>query len=232
VTGIRSLDDGNRREAAALLACAMRDNPLHIRVFGTDAARRELRLRHFFDVLLGHVLRHGCLLGASTGSTADTGRLVGVLGLIKPGRCRPGPYERLRIGAGILSGMSPATALQVWRWLGAWEKLDPDIPHWHVGPLAVRPGHRRQGIATELMDAGCSLIDTSDPAPAWLETDLERNTRFYRRFGFSLARQQMVLGVPDWFMIRPAGEPTRHGCMLTTSHHSHVRTTGSERGPA
>jgi SecD/SecF fusion protein len=37
---------------------------------------------------------------------------------------------------------------------------------------------------------------------AWLETDLEINSGFYRTLGFNLVRQEPVLGVWTWFMRR------------------------------
>lgn len=205
MTSIRPLAKDDRREAAHLLAQAMKDNPLHVQVFGRAEARRERRLRHFFFVLLGHVLRHGHLSGAWTAAPSCGEQLTGILGLLPPGHCRPRPPERLRIGAGILRCMPPVAAWRVWRWLDAWERRDPATPHWHIGPLAVHPAHRRQGIATMLMEAGCRMIDTAEPAPAWLETDLERNAEFYRHFGFAVTEQAAVLGVPNWFMMREGG---------------------------
>ena len=45
--------------AAVLLAEAMRDNPLHLRVFGVDPARREQRLQRFFGPLMRFVHANG-----------------------------------------------------------------------------------------------------------------------------------------------------------------------------
>jgi hypothetical protein len=39
---------------------------------------------------------------------------------------------------------------------------------------------------------------------AYLETDKPENVRFYERFGFEVVGEEEVLGVPNWFMIRPA----------------------------
>lgn len=197
--------------AAGLLACVMADNPLHVRVFGAGEARRQRRLQHLFGALLGHVLSHGQILGAfdpvaPNASPGCRGRLVGVLGLIRPGECRPGMFARLRLGTRIIARMPPGTGWQVWRWLSAWERDHPQFPHWHIGPLGVAVESRHQGIATRLMQEACSMIDTAPPAPAWLETDLADNARFYQRFGFITVRRQTVLDVENWFMIR---EPHR-----------------------
>lgn len=208
---IAPLAAGDRAQAAGLLARAMADNPLHVRVFGTDEARRQRRLRHLFSALLDHVQAHGELLGAFVAPASDVssdhrGQLVGVLGLIRPGKCRPGVLARLTLGTRIIASLPPWTGWQVRRWLSAWERHHPRFPHWHIGPLGVAAESRRQGIATRPMQEGCSMIDTAPPAPAWLETDLADNARFYQRFGFVTAGRKTVLGVENWFMIR---EPDR-----------------------
>src|SRR5690625_772637 len=194
---IRALTASEQGAATALLAAGMRDNPLHVRIFGADKAARERRLRRFMAPLLSHVGQNGTILGAS-----QEGELVGVIGLIRPGSCRPGLAERLRIGAELASGHDPLTLARIWRWLRIWERSEPASPHRHLGPLAVAASHRRQGIGSRLVEAACEIMDR-EPAPSWLETDLEVNVVFYRRFGFETVRQKPVLGVPNWFMGRP-----------------------------
>jgi hypothetical protein len=41
----------------------------------------------------------------------------------------------------------------------------------------------------------------------YLETETEDNVRLYARFGFNVTVKRRVLGVPNWFMQRPAGGP-------------------------
>ena len=40
---------------------------------------------------------------------------------------------------------------------------------------------------------------------AWLETDKERNVRFYAGLGFDVVDTTTVLGVTTWFMRRDPG---------------------------
>jgi len=193
---VREVPAGEQGAAVALLAAAMRDNPLHVRVFGADRHARERRLRRFLALLLGHVRQNGTVFGAYSGS-----RLIGVLGLIGPGRCRPGRIDRLRIGARIAAGNHPLILLRIYRWLRIWERSEPGFPHFHLGPLAVAAPYRRRGIVSRLMMAGCAAMD-ADGAPAWLESDLSVNVDFYRQFGFSSVTTKSVLGVPNWFLSR------------------------------
>ncbi len=182
--------------AIDLLAEGMRDNPTHVRVFGAEPIRRQRRLRRLLRLLVTHVWSRGSLIGAY-----EDGALIGVLGMLGPGCCRPGWIDTLRLASAIALTNLPFTTARIGHWLSTWARKDPAEPHWHLGPMAVRPTYRRQGIARRLMTQGLEKIDTQ-PAMAWLETDLEINVAFYETLGFSVSRQQKILGVSNWFMSR------------------------------
>lgn len=194
---IRELAGGSLDAAVSLLAEGMRDNPLHVRVFGRDPARRVQRLRRFMGPLVAHVHANGVLLGASV-----RGRLVGVLGLMEPGRCRPAGMHVLRFAVAIATRNPPWRAARILRWLAKWRSRDPREPHWHLGPMAVDAGFRRRGIARALMTHCCQLVDARG-GMAFLEADLEVNARFYESLGFVTTRRESLLGVPAWYMQRP-----------------------------
>lgn len=198
---IRNVPADELHSAIDLLAEGMRDNPLHVRVFGADRARRQQRLQRLLGMLVSHVQSSGTLLGAY----AD-GVLIGVLGMTAPGRCRPAWFDTVRLAAGIVVANPPATAMRARQWLMAWERNDPSEPHWHLGPMAVRPAFRRRGVARRLLTHACEHID-AQAGMAWLETDLAINVAFYETLGFSTSRQEKILGVTNWFMDRPAGSP-------------------------
>lgn len=193
---IRMLVTDELGDATALLAEAMGDNPLHVKAFGTDPRRRYRRLRRLLGQLVTHVHANGSLLGAC----AD-GEVIGVLGMLKPGRCRPTPWEVLRMGGAIVVGNPPIGALRVLRWLSAWARNDPIEPHVHVGPLAVAPAWRRQGVGRALMMQCCRHLDAHAKV-GWLETDLAINVTFYETLGYVVIRRELVLGVETWFMRR------------------------------
>ncbi|MHA6645550.1 hypothetical protein [Mesorhizobium sp. A623] len=88
---IRALVAAELREAAAILAQGMLDNPLHVAVFGTDVEHRQKRLMRLFRHLTAYIEANGQVLGAYA-----NGELVGVLGMIEPGGCRPALLDRLR----------------------------------------------------------------------------------------------------------------------------------------
>lgn len=194
---IRALGPDELPAAAALLAAGMLHNPLHVKVFGADPDRRQRRLRRFLDPLTAYVHANGEVLGAHVQD-----ELVGVLGMIAPGRCRPGLRERLSFARALLTAAPPPTLLRMQCWLAAWALEDPADPHWHIGPLAVQPEFRRRGIGRRLMTRCVEKVDAAGTM-AWLETDLEINAEFYRTLGFVVAAKRNVLGVPVWFMSRP-----------------------------
>ncbi len=199
---IRALASAEQRAAAAaLLADGMRDNPVHVQAFGADPVRRQRRLSRFLGELVRHVQAHDGLLGAFSQS-----ELIGVLGMMKPGHCRPSWPSAVRLAAVIVTTNPPIGTWRVARWLAAWARLDPREPHWHIGPLAVLSAQRRQGVGRRLMTHCCRRLDAL-AATAWLETDLEINVAFYETLGFVVVRQERVLGVPNWFMRRLPAQP-------------------------
>lgn len=197
---VRELAANELGAAANLLAAAMRDNPLHVKVFGVDAERRHRRLQRLLGQLAIHVHANGVLLGACA-----HGELVGVLGVLKPGRCRPAPRQLLRMAGAIIIGNPPLGILRIQRWLSTWKHRDPREAHTHLGPLAVSATWRRQGVARRLMEQCCEQLDALEEV-AWLETDLALNVAFYETLGFVVALEQTVLGVPNWFMRRVPGQ--------------------------
>jgi ribosomal protein S18 acetylase RimI-like enzyme len=88
-------------------------------------------------------------------------------------------------------------------WGGEWARRDPAEPHWHLGPVAVDPDSQGQGIGGAMLADFCARMD-GHGALVYLETDKSENVRFYEKFGFAVAAQGEVLGVPNWFMSRPA----------------------------
>lgn len=66
-------------------------------------------------------------------------------------------------------------------------------PHVYLSTLAVDPEHQGRGHGRELMKA---VLEQAEQAGrvCYLETELERNVGFYRRFGFEVADELVVPG--------------------------------------
>ena len=185
-------------EAIAVLSRGMRDNPLHIAVFGEDPERRQQQIERLFMSAARKLNWANHLVVARN---AD-GRIVGVCGTPQPGQCLPTPSDQARLMPTLL-GLGAGTAVRAIRWMGAWAKHDPKTPHWHLGPLAVDAHLQGQGIGSALMRVFCARMDAAG-ADAYLETDKAINVGFYNRFGFEVVAEEPVLGTPSWYMLRRA----------------------------
>ncbi len=209
---LRELQASEIEEAARVVGQGMRDNPANIRAFGgpasspdgkwalrlEDLERRSLALVRFFDPVLRGLSKRGIVLGAFR-----DGALVGVCGIARPGVCQPTLLEKVSVARSLVFGTKPGTSLRVLRWTSEWARRDPAEPHWHLGPVAVDPRLRGQGIGGAMLAHFCKRIDDC-AARSYLETDKSENVGFYEKFGFTLVAEAKVLGVPNWFMSRPA----------------------------
>ncbi len=97
----------------------------------------------------------------------------------------------------------PGSLVRAIRLSTAWGKLDPKEPHSHLGPLAVDAHLNGRGIGTQILHAYCRRLEEANET-GYLETETEDNVRLYSRFGFKVIAEERVIGVPNWFMRRPA----------------------------
>lgn len=176
----------------------MRDNPLNIAAWQLDDDTRQKVLTSFYESVGPGLFNRGSMLGAF-----QEGTLVGVCIVHSPGQCQPSNAEKLRILSTVLRRGNLRAMLRLLQWAGAWSQHDPKDPHWHIGGLAVDPLFQGQGIGGQLMTAFCEQVDGCN-GKAYLETDKQKNVGFYQRYGFQVNSESRVLGVPNWFMMRPS----------------------------
>jgi ribosomal protein S18 acetylase RimI-like enzyme len=193
---LRELYAAELPEAAKLVARAMCDNPVDLRVFAlADPARRNRALTRFFTAALRGQLRRGSIIAAY-----DEVTIVGAYAMTPPGDCQPRMWEKVRILPTVIIGNPPGTLVRVLSWVGEWSKRDPVESHWHLGPVAVAPEFQGRGVGTAMITDFCARLDPR--ALAYLETDKAENVRLYQRFGFKVVAEAEVLGVRNWFMSR------------------------------
>lgn len=183
--------------AAAVLGRGMRDNPLHAAALGEDPGLREQALAGVFRAFLAmEVTKKGLVLGAF-----DDEVLVGVFGMMRPGCCQLAAPEKITLLPRLLWHCGLRGTGKLLAQFGHWSRLDLAAPHWHLGPVGVQREMQGKGIGSLLLREFCRMVDDEGVA-AWLETDNEINVSFYRKHGFEVAAEQMVNGVPNWFMER------------------------------
>lgn len=190
---IRAMRENERIQAAGVAARGMRDNPMHVSVFGPDPDRRIAALERMFRALFR-------VSPAPPLVALRAGFVVGVCGAAPPGTCRLSAAALARmVGALSRNGVGPLR--NALRWFEGWSHRDPEGPHWHVGPVAVEGGLQGLGIGSRLLAALTADLDARGDE-AWLETDKAENVTFYRRAGFTVAADAEILGTPCWFLAR------------------------------
>lgn len=181
------MEKNDIRESASVLSVAMLNNPLHLAIFqgNGEKERREIE-RTFLELFL---------------------ELPGIVFLAKE--------KQHIVGVMRMKSCDGRKAVEIpedentfdWRksvWLSEWGRHDPVEQHWHLGPIGVLPTHQGSGIGSLLMERFCKEVDAC-PAAAYLETDLDKNVRFYEKFGFKVVAESEILGVTNRFMLRDSG---------------------------
>lgn len=196
---IRSIRYSEVPVAAAVLGRGMRDNPLHVAALGSDPSMRERALTGVFRSFLAmEATKKGRVVGAF-----KDGVMVGVCGMMRPGSCQLAPPERVVLLPRLLWHCGFGGTGKLMSQFGHWSKLDLATPHWHLGPVGIERELQGQGVGSLLLREFSRLVD-ADAAEAWLETDKAVNVSFYRKHGFEVVAEEVVNGVPNWFMGRKA----------------------------
>jgi len=178
--------------AARVLSLAMLENPLHLAVFQGRGEDERQEIEGMFTRLF-HELPGRILLARWES------QIVGVMRM-KPCQGRKPPKG----GVSEEEPLDQDSRVDLWH--SAWAEKDPTEPHWHLGPIGVLPEEQGRGIGTALMVNFCQRVD-QETRPAYLETDLPENVRFYEKFGFQVKAESLILGVRNSFMWRPAQRP-------------------------
>ena len=176
-------------EAVEVLSFAMLDNPLHVAIFQGKGEKERLEIEKMFFNLFNEL--PGIIFLAK-----EKGKIIGTM--------------RMKSCEGSKALESPKGAQDEndidWRksvWQAEWTRRDPSSLHWHLGPIGVLPSHQGSGVGSALMERFCQEVDACE-REAYLETDLDKNVRFYEKFGFELVAESDVLGVKNRFMLRAA----------------------------
>ena len=179
-------------DCVSVLAEAFVTSPLHLSAFGDGSIDQN---RRFFRLGLRNMF-----FGQAFVALAD-GALCGYIHFKASPYCLPAPEEIPNAAATLLKPLGEAVPKFV-QWFARWCHLDPQEPHVHLGPIGVAPGMQRQGIGTALMNRYIEQLE-QESAMGYLETDRPENVEFYKKFGFVVNHEEIVIGAPTWYMWRP-----------------------------
>jgi len=132
----------------------------------------------------------------------DSKRIVGVLNAAEWPGCQMPAGEKIRNAFAMVRIMG-LTLPRMFKLIGARARHDPRERHWHVGPIGVHPEVQGRGGGKALLTSFLAMADEQG-APVFLETDVERNVSLYKKFGFEIIGEEMILGVNNRFMWRAA----------------------------
>jgi len=175
------------QESARVLSVAMLNNPLHVAVFQGNGEKERMEIEKMFCALF--IELPGIVFLAK-----EKQNIIGVMRMKScGGRKAADPPKDVKDENNI-----------GWRksvWHTEWGRHDPLEQHWHLGPIGVRPTHQGSGIGSMLMERFCKEVDAC-LAKAYLETDLDKNVRFYEKFGFKIVSDFEILDVRNRYMLR------------------------------
>ena len=184
---ISFMEKSDIQKSAYVLSCAMLDNPLHVAVFQGNGEKERREIEKMFCELL--IELPGIVFLAK-----EKQNIIGVM--------------RMKSCQGRKVADVPKDTIDDndigWRkslWHREWGRHDPIEQHWHLGPIGVRPSHQGSGIGTMLMERFCREVDACY-AKAYLETEGDKNVRFYEKFGFKVVRESEIFDVKNRYMLR------------------------------
>lgn len=184
---ISFMEKSDIQESANVLSVAMLDDPLHVAVFQGKGEKERMEIEKMFCELL--IELPGIVFLAK-----EKQNIIGVM--------------RMKSCQGRKVADVPKDAIDDndigWRkslWHTEWGRHDPIEQHWHLGPIGVLPSHQGSGIGTMLMERFCREVDACF-AKAYLETEGDKNVRFYEKFGFKVVRESEIFDVKNRYMLR------------------------------
>ena len=184
---ISFMEKSDIQESAKVLSIAMLNAKLHIAVLQGNSEKERQEIEKMFCELLTEL--PGIVFLAK-----EKQNIIGVLIMKSCQGCKVADIPKDAIDENDIG----------WRksvWHTEWGRHDPLEQHWHLGPIGVLPTHQGSGIGSILMERFCKEVDAC-LAKAYLETDLDKNVRFYEKFGFKVVSESKIFDVKTPYMLR------------------------------
>ena len=181
------MEKNDIQESARILSIAMLNNPLHIAVFQGKGEKERLEIEKMFNDLLLQL--PGIVFLAKEKNN--------IIGVMRMKSCRGSKAKDDPKRSEDKNDIGRRKAV----WHAEWASRDPLEQHWHLGPIGVLPSHQGSGIGSLLMERFCREVDACS-AKAYLETEGDKNMRFYKKFGFDIISKSIIFNVENLYMER------------------------------
>ncbi|MBC8441619.1 MAG: GNAT family N-acetyltransferase [Deltaproteobacteria bacterium] len=186
-TKISLMEISELNESARILSVAMLDAKLHVAVLQGKGENERREIEKMFFGLFTHL--PGIVFLAK-----EKQDIIGVMRMKSCEGYKPVDNPKDPIDENDVE----------WRksvWHTEWAHHEPKGQHWHLGPIGVLPSHQGLGIGSMLMERFCKEVDAC-MAKAYLETDVDKNVRFYEKFGFKVISESKIFGIKNRYMSR------------------------------
>jgi ribosomal protein S18 acetylase RimI-like enzyme len=191
---IRAMTTKDMDPVCELIGLAFAENPSTLANVRGDRERAHQTMRDAVRIAkFGRPWSHALV-------AVEAGRIAGVLNAAEWPHCQLGIVEKIRTTPSMVRIMRTALP-RAFTMMSKREAADPSRPHWHIGPVGVRPELQGRGIGKALLERFLADVDEREAA-AFLETDVDRNVTLYEHFGFAVTMRQEIVGVNTRFMWR------------------------------
>ncbi len=184
---ISFMQNSDVKESAKVLSIAMLNNPLHVAVFQGNSENERLEIEKMFNELF--IKLPGIIYLAKEDEK--------IIGVMRMKSCVGSKETDDSIEVKDENKIDYRKSI----WHKEWTIYDPVEQHWHLGPIGVLPSYCGMGIGSKLMRIFCKEVDACS-AKAYLETDLDENVRFYKKFGFEVISTSNILHIENRYMLR------------------------------
>lgn len=188
-------DRATVRAMATVLGRALFDDPSMIFLVPDDDSRAR-RLPRLFEVILRKSLPFG-----ACSVVADGTEILGVAAWTPPAAIRTRQQDWAAVAGYAWALRGRTRAADVFG--QALREAHPTQPHWYLSVLGTDPSAQGRGVGTKLLEERLVHCDGAGE-PVYLETNKERNVRFYERFDFKVSQEIEVPegGPRTWTMWR------------------------------
>jgi ribosomal protein S18 acetylase RimI-like enzyme len=191
---IRRMTAADMDSVCEVIGLAFADNPSTLANVRRDRAKARRVMQEAVRVAkFGRTWSHALV-------AVQEGTVVGALNAAKWPHCQLGMAEKIKTAPAMVRIMKTALP-RAFTMMNKREARDPHEPHWHIGPIGVRPDLQGNGVGKALLKTFLTTVDEQG-SPAFLETDVDRNVVLYESFGFTVTSREDIVGVNTRFMWR------------------------------